>query len=166
MSVPASPSAAHALEPHLTHVELTWREKRIEHWLRFGRSTAEQRLDRHRRIISFAPGSVFAFVRWASNDFGTVVSRIDIVAAIAEGEAYQTLPFVRPGGTILLKVNGWEKVERVLRHIDAIEAFGIEPADAAPDHWRHVHNRLAVGQEPHPYSLDQHSAWLARRRIL
>ena len=33
--------------------------------------------------------------------------------------------------------------------IDAGEALGIDAADAAPDHWRHLHNRLVVG-EPTP----------------
>ena len=47
----------------LTHVELTWLEKRIEHWIRFGRIAEERIFDRRRRIVSFAPGSVFAFVR-------------------------------------------------------------------------------------------------------
>jgi hypothetical protein len=85
----------------LTHVELTWLEKRIEHWIRFGRIAEEKILDRRRRIVSFAPGGVFAFVRWASNDFGTIISRIDIVRTVAPGEPYATLPFVRPGGEIL-----------------------------------------------------------------
>ena len=58
----------------LTHVELTWLEKRIEHWIRFGRIAEEKVLDRRRRIVSFAPGGVFVFVRWASNDFGTIIS--------------------------------------------------------------------------------------------
>ena len=53
----------------LTHVELLWLEKRIENWIRFGRVAAEQILDRRRRVVSFAPGSIFAFVRWASNEF-------------------------------------------------------------------------------------------------
>jgi soluble lytic murein transglycosylase-like protein len=53
----------------LTHVELLWLEKRIENWIRFGRAAEEQILDRRRRILSFAPGSIFAFVRWTSNDF-------------------------------------------------------------------------------------------------
>ena len=70
----------------LTHVELTWLEKRIEHWIRFGRIAEEKVLDRRRRIVSFAPGGVFAFVRWASNDFGTIISRIDIVRAVAPGD--------------------------------------------------------------------------------
>ena len=149
----------------LTHVELTWIEKRIEQWIRFGRDVGETILDRRRRVLSFAPDSIFAYVRWASNDFGTVVSRIDILRAVRSGEAYSTVGFVRPGGEIFLRLSGWPKVERVLQAIDAVEAAGIDPADAAPDHWRHVHNRLVAGEEPRPYARDQHAAWLKRRRI-
>jgi hypothetical protein len=58
----------------LTTVELTWIEKRIEHWVRFGHPVEDRILDRRRRLMSFTPDSVFAFIRWAANDFGTVVS--------------------------------------------------------------------------------------------
>lgn len=149
--------------PLQTQVELTWLEGRIEHWIRVGRDCGETILDRRRRILAFAPGSIFAFVRWAANDFGTIISRIDIVQAVARGDAYQTLPFVRPGGDILLRISGWPKVERVLKAIDGVEALGIDPADAAPEHWRHVHNRVLVGESPRPYSHEQHRAWLLRR---
>jgi hypothetical protein len=136
--------------PHddMTHVELTWIEKKIEYWIRFGQQAQEQILDRRRRVVSFRPNTVFAFVRWAANDFGTIISRIDVVRAIAPGEPHQTLPFVRPGGEILLKIEGWPKVEDVL-----------------PDHWRHVHNRFAAGHQPRAYTIDQHRAFLLRRRI-
>lgn len=156
--IPAAPTA----DP-LTHVELTWIEKRIESWIRFGRPVHAQALDRSRRRLSFAPGSVFAFVRWAANDFGTVVSRIDIVRAVVAGEACQTLPFVRPGGEILLRADGWPKVEKVLQYLDSIDALGIHGADVAPGHWRHVHNRLAAGHVPRAYTLERHAAWLKRR---
>ena len=152
-------------QPSATLVELTWREKRIEYWIRFGLQTYEQVLDRHRRIVGFAPGTVFAFVRWAANDFGTVLSRIDVVRAIARGEPFQTLPFVRPGGEILLKIEGWPKVEDVLRHVDAIEAIGIDADAVSPEHWRHVHNRMAAAQRPRAYTLDQHRAFLLRRKV-
>ncbi len=165
----ADPNTACVLRPDAgpshTEVELTWLEGRIERWIRFGRECGETILDRRRRILRFAPGTVFAFVRWASNDFGTVVSRVDIVRAIDRGESYQTLPFVRPGGEILLRISGWPKVERVLQAIDAVEALGIDAADAAPDFWRHLHNRLIANELPRPYSREQHRAWLLRRRL-
>ena len=90
------PRTARDRASNITHVELTWLEKRIEHWIRFGRITEERVLNRRTRIVSLAPGSVFAFVRWTSNDFGTIISRVDILRAVAPGEPYSTLPFVRP----------------------------------------------------------------------
>lgn len=166
MRRPSDVRAAYKAAPHLTHVELTWREGRIEHWLRFGHPVTQQRLDALRKIASFAPGSVFCFVRWASNAYGTVISRIDIVRVVEPGQAYQTVPFVRRGGELLLSIKGWPKVEKVLQAIDAVEALGPDPVEAAPDHWRHVHNRLIAGFEPRAYSLDQHRAWLKRREIM
>ncbi|MGE4483227.1 DUF2840 domain-containing protein [Acidocella sp.] len=149
----------------ITRVELTWIENQVEFWIRFGRDAEETILDRRRRVLGFAPGSVFAFVRWAANEYGTALSRIDIVRAVTPDEPYSTVSFVDPGGEILLHISGWPKVERVLQAIDAVEAIGIDAADAAPDHWRHVHNRLTAGELPRPYSRSRHVAWLMRRRI-
>src|SRR5712672_772154 len=149
----------------LTTVELLWLEKRIENRVRFGRPVSEKVVDRNRRVLSFAPGSVFAFVRWTSNDFGTLISRIDIIRAVAPGQRCATVPYVRPGGDILLRLAGWPKVERVLQIIDAVEALGIDPADAAPDYWHHVHNRLSVNETPRSYTRSRHQAWLHRRKI-
>jgi hypothetical protein len=147
----------------LTRIELIWHGQRIEHWIRFGRDVGEQIVDRRRRILSFAPNSIVAYVRWASGDFGTTVSRIDILRTIRRGEAFSTVPYVQPGGEILLRVSGWARVERVLQAIDAVEQIGIDAADACPDHWRHVHNRLIAGEVPRPYSREQHRAWLLRK---
>jgi Protein of unknown function (DUF2840) len=149
----------------LTTVELLWLEKRIENRVRFGRPVSEKVLDRNRRALSFAPGSIFAFVRWTSNDFGTVLSRVDILRAATPGQPYSTLPWVKPGGESLLRLSGWPKVERVLQLIDTIEALGIDAADAAPDYWHHVHNRLSVNEAPRPYTRSRHHAWLHRRRV-
>jgi hypothetical protein len=148
-----------------TDVELIWIDKRLEHWIRFGRIAAERVVSRTTRIASFRPGALFAFVRWASNDYGTVHSRIDIMRAVMTGEAYTTAPFVRPGGELYLSIQGWPKVRAVLAAIDTVEAVGLDPCDAAPDHWRHVHNRLSVGQPPRPYTAERHAAWLARKAI-
>jgi hypothetical protein len=140
---------------NLTHVEL----------IRFGHDVAEQILDRRRRILSFAPGSIFAYVRRGANDFGTVVSWIDILRTVVPGEAFSTVPYVRPGGEIFLHLSGWPKVERVLQAIDAIEQLGVDPADACPDHWRQLHNRLPSGQPLRAYAAERHRAWILRRKI-
>ena len=159
--------AASAASPagDLTEVDLTWIEGKVEHWLRFGRQCGERIIDRRRRVVMLRPAEHFAFISWASNGYGTVFSRIDIACAVGTGEAYSTLPFIRPGGRLLLRIDGWPKVERVLRAIDAVETAGVDPCDAAPDHWRHVHNRLAAGFDPRPYSIERHNAWLQRKRI-
>jgi len=149
----------------LTEVELYWLEGRIERWIRFGQEVEGRILDRRRRVLSFAPGTVFAFVRWASNDYGTVVSRIDILRAVERGQACTTIPCVTPGGEILLRAFSWPKVQRVLVAIDAVDALGTDPAVIDPNHWRHVHNRVAAGLEPRLYTRERHRAWLVRQRI-
>ena len=151
--------------PFTTLIELTFQKQKVERWIRFGQKSFEQIIDRRRSIVGFAPGSVFAFVRWASNDYGTIVSRLDILRAVGRGEPFQTVPFVRPGGEILLRIDGWPKVQRALALIDTIDALGVDPADVAPDYWRHVHNRQSAGQEPNPYTPERHAAWISRRRI-
>ncbi|MBC7152857.1 MAG: DUF2840 domain-containing protein [Rhizobium sp.] len=151
--------------PFTTLVELTFHKQKVEHWIRFGRKNYERILDRRRSIVGFAPNSIFAFVRWAAGAHGTIVSRIDIVRAVDRGEPFQTLPFVRPGGEILLRLQSWAKVQRALQAIDAVEALGLNAEDVSPEHWRHVHNRLAAGLDPHPYTPARHAAWLGRQRI-
>jgi len=149
----------------LTDVELIWLRQRTENRIRFGRPVKQQVMDLDRRIVGFAPNSIFAFVRWSANEFGTVLSRIDVVRAVNAGERYQMLPFVRPGGEILLRMDGWPKVERVLQAIDAIEALEFDPAEVAPEYWQHVHNRLSVNETPRAYTLGRHRTWLRLREL-
>ena len=158
-------SRAPNADTSLAFVELTFHKQRIENRIRFGQHAGQRVLDRHRRVLSFAPGSIFCFVRWAANEYGTILSRADIVRAVCHGERYQTLPFVRPGGEVLLRTDGWPKVERVLQMIDVVEALGIDPAEAAPDYWQHVHNRISVNETPRNYTRTRHQAWLKRREV-
>ena len=139
---PDRPLAKDVSERDLTTVEILWLERRIENRIRFGRHVAEKSLDRNRRVLSFSPGSIFAFV-----------------------QRYSTVPWIAPGGESLLRLSGWPKVERVLQLIDAVEALGIDPADVAPEYWHHVHNRLSVNETPRPYTKSRHQAWLHRRRV-
>ncbi len=150
----------------LTEVELVFHEKRIEHWLRFGDQSRERILDRRRRVIAFVPGDVFGFVRWEGNDYGTVLSRLDIVRAKAPGAPVTAIPGVTPGGEVLLRLDGWPRVKRALDAIAAIEALGIDPGHVAPEWWRHLHNRIVCNAAFGPYGRAQHRAWLLRHRVV
>ena len=149
----------------LTRIELLHIDGKIERWIRFGRQEKEEIFDRSRRALWFAPGSVFAFVRWAGGDYGTLVSRIDILRACKPGEPLTTVPGVTPGAECLLRISGWPKVEQVLAAIDQVEALNIDPVDACPDHWRHVHNRISASVAARAYARARHRAWLLRRRV-
>lgn len=152
--------------PPLTHVTLVWREGEREDWLKFGKPIAERIVDRRQRIESYAAGQVFALVRWASNEYGTIRSTLDIVRAVPAGQPCTPVMQVDPGGELLLSVRDWPNVSQVFRLIDAIEATGIDPCDVAPDHWRHIHNRMAGREVPRGYSSARHRAWLQRRALL
>jgi hypothetical protein len=65
----------------------------------------------------------------------------------------------------MLRLAGWPTVEKVLQTVDAIEELGINPADAAPEYWRHVHNRLSVNETRRRYTNTRHRAWLLRRVV-
>jgi hypothetical protein len=124
----------------LTHVDVLWIRQRVENRVRFGRIEQQHVIDRHWRVVSFAPDRIFAFPRWASNAYGTLQSRVDILHAVAPGEGYITVADVHPGGDSLLHISGWPRVEKVLQPIEVVESPAIDPADVAPDYRRHVHN--------------------------
>jgi len=149
----------------LTWVELVFDKGRIERWIRFGGVVDQRIVTRQNRFVAFHPGSVFAFVRWAAGDRGTVVSRFDILIAAGPSQERTSVPGVTPGGVSLLRLTGWPRVKAALEAIDAIEAVGIAPEAVAPDHWRHLHNRLLVGERPQTYTASLHAAWLLRRAV-
>lgn len=161
-------NAAPAAPQHgsgLTEVEMTWVGGRIEQWLRFGRVAATRTPGGGQTIAAFRPGATFALVRWSSNDFGTFHMAIAVITAVAPGSPCVTHPCVRPGGDILLRLEGSSRVQAVLDAIDAIEAAGIDACDAAPDHWRHLGSRIGAGLPFRPYGTERHAAWLRRREL-
>lgn len=153
------------VEHDAAKVELIWQKDRFQRWIRFGRPTAEQQIDRRRRVVSFAPGAVFAVVHWEAGQYGTTLSRLWVLRAVTAGKSFDPVPFIAPGAEILLDLKTWVKVQAALAVIDAIEAQRIRPERVAPDHWRHVGGRIAVAQTPSAYDRTRHRAWLMRKRL-
>ncbi|MBN9147911.1 MULTISPECIES: DUF2840 domain-containing protein [unclassified Nitrobacter] len=149
-----------------TSVLAVFQRDRINIRLRFAKPVRERRLDRRRRLALFAPNSIFALLRWERGPYGTALSHLTIMRTVAPGETCLAWPYVHPGAETLLFASGWHKVERVLQTVDAVEALGVDPSDAAPDYWQHVHNRLRLRQPHHAYTVEQHRAWLRRRELL
>jgi len=149
----------------LTWVELVFDPGRTERWIRFGHGVDQRIVSRRNRFVAFRPGVVFAFVRWASNDHGTVVSRLDILQAADPSCDRIAIPGVLPGAVSLLRLSGWPRVRRALEVIDAVEQAGFEPQAAAPDYWRHVHARLSVSLAPVAYTADHHRAFHLRQQV-
>jgi len=99
----------------LTHVELLWIKKRVENRIRFGRIVDQHVIDRQWRVVSFEAGSIFAFVRWAGNEYGTTLSRIDILRAVASDERYITVPYVRPAAKVCCRFPDGQRSRRYCR---------------------------------------------------
>lgn len=172
MSIPnASPASTSALpwpqtalstRPIHMKVSLAFVEHRVNVYLRFGKPLREIKLDRWRRIAVLAPVAVCCRVKWIGNDYGTALWQLLVLQAPMPFDDMQRVAGVSPGARILLRADGEPQVKAVLDAIDAIEASGIEPCDAAVTYWRTVGNRLAARQQLPAYTAERHAAHMAR----
>jgi len=147
-------------ERGLTRVTVVFLADRVNDRVRFGTPTAERIIDRRARIELYAPGSVFGYVHWRANRYGTQLWRLWVLQAAKPGERAETVPGIAPAAHIWLSAAGMARVTRALALIDAIEAQGLDAATLPESYWRTVHNRLAAGLEPRVYAR----AELAERR--
>lgn len=149
----------------LTWVELIDDEGRTERWIRFGCVVETHAVSRRNRFVAFAPGAVFAYVRWACGRRGALAARLDILQAVDRTGARVAVPGVTPGAVSLLRLNGWGRVRHALAVIDAVAETGVALEAVAPDHWRHVHNRMTAGLAPQAYTQVRHRALKLRQAL-
>ncbi|HEL5339993.1 TPA: DUF2840 domain-containing protein [Stenotrophomonas maltophilia] len=157
--------AGQVSETPLTRVSLVYYEQHFKLYLRFGEPLRVTRVDRWRRVAVFPPRAVFARVRWQANTYGTVRWQLMVLQACLPGEVAQRIAGVVPGARLLLHVETDAAVRAVLEQIDAIEALGIAPADAAPAYWRTLGNRIGAHLPLPDYTTERHAAWLAGRAL-
>ncbi len=136
---------------NLTAVQIVYRQKRVNHRLRFGAPVAQARLDWRRKLVAFCPGSVFGYIRWRASRFGTRDWRLFVLRTVSDG-ALATVPGVMPGADILLATRGATRTKRALIVLDALENDTASLASVSPAYWRHLHNRLAVSMDAHEFS--------------
>ena len=149
----------------LTHVDVLWIRQRVENRVRFGRIEQQHVIDRHWRVVSFTPDSIFAFLRWASNPYGTVYSQIDILRAVAPGEGYITVSNVHPAATVcctFLAGRGRESAagdrgRRIAGHRSRRRRARLLAACSQP---------LVRRNPPQSYTRTRHHARLRRKRVM
>jgi len=149
----------------LTRVTLTFIDRRINLYLRFGRPQREVRIDRWQRCAFFAPNAIFARVLWQGNEYGTTRWQLMVLQACKPLDTMQHIRGIRPGARALLHVEGERRVRIILTQIDIIEALGIDPIHVSPAYWQTLGNRLASGLPIPTYSTERHVAWLTARRL-
>lgn len=142
----------------LTAVQIAYRKNRVNHRLRFGVPHIEARLDWRRKLVAFAPGAVFGYIRWRANRFGTQDWRLFVLRSVESG-ALATIPGVIPGADILLATRGSTRTQRALDQLDTLEQGAGGLSQVTDAYWRHLHNRLAVSLAPHEFSSLQASSF-------
>ena len=141
----------------LTRATVLFFADKVNDRVRFGRLAGERIIDRRARIALFAPGSLFGYVQWRANRFGTEHWRFYVLRAGTPGERLVTVPGIAPGAHILTSLAGQVRVQRALELIDQIEAGGVDTADVPESYWRVVQNRLVAGLACRPYAADEHA---------
>lgn len=148
-----------------TAVEIEFHPDYLNYWLRFGAPMRQVDLDRRRSISFFPPCSVFGYVRWCANEYGTRDWRFHVIQSLAPHRILSCVEGVHPGGDQLLLAVGKAKVKRVLSLIDRLESDGHDPIEVSPTYYRRIHNCLATNHDFGSYLGSQHIAYQSARRV-
>ncbi len=163
--VRSGPSPSALASDHLTHVELTWIEKKIEYWIRFGRRRprADSRSPPAYRLL---PAGLHLRVR----PLGLQRFRHGHLAHRHRARRLATANPIRRCRSCARAVTSCSS-SKAGRRSSTYSSSSTPSRHSAsirrtvsPDHWRHVHNRLTAGHEPRAYTFEQHRAFLKRRR--
>ena len=92
--------------------------------------------------------------------------RLDIVETREHDDDYETLPFVRPGGFIMLSLNTVERVDEALRIIDLIEFGGVPLTEVPARYWLELDSSLKCNKKPPTYTLQDHQELLKKTKEL
>lgn len=136
---------------NLTAVLIIYRKNRINHRLRFGVPVATVRRGWHRALAVFEHGQIFGYIRWCGDKYGTQDWRIYVVQACTNGSIVD-IDGIIPGADILLETRGSMRTRQALELLDRLEARGQSLESITPAYWRHAHNALVTGREPHTFS--------------
>ena len=133
----------------LTHMQIHFVKDIINHRLLFGEPIETIKLDRFRRLAVFKPQSIFGYIRWRANNFGTVDWRLYVVKTGHEGLMTQVRG-ISPAVKLLVSVSGRDPMKRALSVMDDIKAQSINGLIGVPEsYWQAVHTSLLLRKPLH-----------------
>jgi hypothetical protein len=127
-----------------TAVILSYRKKRRNYRLLFGRPEAEIRRGWHRKLAIFPPEKLLGYERWEANSYGTQHWMISVCRTVSGGSITQ-IPGIQPGAKLLLRVQGTTKSKRFLECLDGLKGQNIDPETVPDRDWMELNLALEMG---------------------
>ena len=127
-----------------TLVQIHFVRGMINHRLRFGKPEAKTKLDKYRSLASFPEGSIFGYIRWRANEYGTIDWRVYVLKAQADG-FISKVAGVAPAVKILVSAQGKPAAQRCLKALDKLEKEAGGTLDNVPEsYWSGFNNALLL----------------------
>lgn len=127
---------------------------RINHRLRFGKTASVAKLDKYRSVATFSLGTIFGYIRWRANEYGTQDWRVYVLKAQTTGYISEVAG-ITPAVKILVSVQGKLAVKRCLNALDTLEIEAGGSLEAVPDsYWPRFSNALLLRKAPRSLTID------------
>ena len=147
-----------------TLVQLHFVRGMINHRLRFGQPETKTKLDKYRSLASFSDGSIFGYIRWRANEYGTIDWRVYVLKAQSSGYISH-VNGISPAVKILMSAEGKPAVKRCLNALDKLEKQAGGSLVSIPEaYWPKFNNALLLRKAPRklPRNLIDNGASYAR----
>ena len=144
----------------LTFVQLHFVKGVINHRLRFGQPDALTKLDSYRSLATFKEASVFGYIRWRANEYGTQDWRVYVLKTQIAGYLSE-VPGIASAVKVLLNAQGAPAVKRCLSALDTLEKEAGGSLEAVSEsYWPRFSNALLLRNTPRslPRNLTQTGA--------
>ena len=132
------------------------------HRLRFGVPQSVTKLDNYRSVAAFIPDTIFGYIRWQRNEYGTTLWRLVIAKTVHE-DRIQKYAGILPGAHILVNVSGVNAVKQALKRLDYWEGqAGGELSNIPETRWRHFQYGIIIRSAPRPVrsgEIELHTAF-------
>ncbi len=136
------------------------------HRLRFGVPQKVTKLDKYRSVAAFSPDSIFGYIRWQRNQYGTTFWQLIIAKTAKEGRI-QKLTGIYPGASVLVNVSGVNAVKQALTRLDYWEKqAGGDLSNIPETRWRHFQNGIIIRSAPRPVKSGEIELHTAFRRLI